>query len=193
MTYSQSAGLEWEVGLDDSRDAATLRQALTAHHLLDIPPSEDETAHLVRGIATLSRRPTQGLRWANGRDLKLCFAFEFVEHMVPNTLHNGTQTRTQAVTIELAHILGRSLALRRSGNLVLLHGRPGMVDELVRGSFHRVRLPLPDEKAKEAFLSAASAIYKRAALEDRLSPTTVAHLTARIFSGGVRGNHPAAA
>jgi len=178
ITYSMANGLDHDASrIDDERDRRTIENALRAHHLLEIPRDQNEVVRVIRGISSLSRTPTTGLKWANGSDLRFAFCFEFTEHLTPGTLTNGTQTDAQLVAIELAHITARSLALRTSGNLILFHGRDGLVDELVGGALHQVRLPQPDGQEKRAFLDAALSIYPGASFEDGLTAEGVAHLT----------------
>jgi hypothetical protein len=95
---------------------------------------------------------------------------------VPGALTNGTQTPEQTVAIELASLAGQSLALRASGTLLMfVTGREGLIDQLVAGALHQVRLCQPDREEKLEFLQAGLGLYTGARFEDGLTPTTVAH------------------
>lgn len=186
ITYSLAGGLDWGGSrIKDERDRRTIEQALRAHRLLDIPQDQHEVARVFRGISSLARTPTDGLKWSDDKSLRFLFLIEFSEHLVPGTLTNGTQTDAQLVAIELAHITAQSLALRSSKNLIVFHGREGMIDELVCGALGRVRLPQPAEEEKRAFLDAALSLYTGAAFEDGLSPEAVAHLTVNTPNRGL--------
>ena len=194
LSYSMAAGLEWEQNdMADSNDRRTIETALRAHTLLDIPRDQNEVVRVIRGVASMARTPTKGLHWADGRDLKFAFLLEFAEHLVPGTLANGTQTDNQLVAIELAHIVAQSLALRNSQNLVIFHGRDGLLDDLVSSVLHRVRLPQPNLNNKQAFIAAAMALYREATFEEGLSPDAIAHLTANTPNRGlearIRASH----
>jgi hypothetical protein len=186
VAYSMASGLNWDSArIEDERDRRTIEAALGAHHLLDVPQDQNEIVRVIRGISSLSRAPTSGLKWADGRDLRFAFCFEFTEHLTPGSLTNGMQTEAQLVAIELAHITAQSLALRSSGNLVLFHGREGLVDELVCGALKYVRLPQPDAYEKRAFLAAAATLYGRATFEDGLTPEAVVSLTTNTPNRGL--------
>src|SRR5581483_6518794 len=186
ITYSLAGGLDWGGSrIKDERDRRVIEQALRAHHLLDIPQDQHEVARIFRGISSLARTPTDGLKWSDGKNLRFMFVIEFSEHLVPGTLTNGTQTDAQLVAIELAHITAQSLALRSSKNFIVFHGREGLVDDLVCGALGRVRLPQPAEEEKRAFLDAALSLYTDAAFEDGLSPEAVAHLTVNTPNRGL--------
>jgi len=178
IRYSLAAGLDWDASrVDDERDRRTIEQALRANRLLDIPQDQNEVVRVIRGIASLSRSPGGALRWADGREMRFAFLFEFSEHLAPGTLTNGTQADAQLVAIELAHIVAQSLALRYSGNLVIFHGREGLIDHLVGCALHHVRLAQPDREEKAAFLGLATALYDSASFENGLRADEVAHLT----------------
>jgi AAA+ superfamily predicted ATPase len=186
MAYSMAGGLDWDAsGLGDERDRKTIETALRAHHLIDIPQDQNEVIRVIRGISSLSRTPVSGLKWADGREMHFGFLFEFSEHLTPGSLTNGTQTEAQLVAIELAHITSQSLALRKSGNLVLFHGRDGLIDELVSCALHHVQLRQPDRDEKRAFIGAAAAIYPEAKLESGLEIDSVAHLTTNTPNRGL--------
>jgi len=186
VTYSLASGLEWEgVGIGDDKDRRTVEGALRAHRLLDIPQDQSESARVIRGISSLARSPAAGLKWANGKDLRFILTVEFADHLVPGSMTPGTQTDHQIVAIELAHLLGQSLALRSSGNLVIFHGRAGMIDDLVASALHLVRLFQPGQQEKESFLKEALALYGKASFEDVLPAEAVAHLTTNTPNRGL--------
>jgi hypothetical protein len=188
LRYSLAGGLDWdEARVDDDRDRRTIRGVLQAHQLLEPRRDDNEATRIIRGIVSLCRTPTDGLQWADSTPMRFAFLFEFSEHLTPG-LTNGTQTAEQLVAIELTHVLSQSLALRASGNLVVLHSRAdGLVDELVSSALHRVWLPQPDNTEKEAFLAAAAGVYSKSSFQDGLSTQEVARLTARTPNRGLEG------
>jgi len=185
ISYSMAGGLDSDSRVEDERDRRTIKEILTSHHLTDLQPDQNEVARIIRGISSLSRASTDGLKWADGRPLRFCFLFEFGEHLTPGSLANGTQTESQLVAIELAHITAQSLALRTSGNLILFHAREGLMDELVCSALHHVRLAQPPPDEKHAFYTAASKLYDKASLEDDLTPDAVVHLTTNTPNRGL--------
>jgi hypothetical protein len=186
ITYSLASGLDWGSSrVKDERNRRVIEQALRAHHLLDIPQDQNEVSRIFRGISSLSRTPTEGLRWADGRDLRFVFVIEFSEHLVPGTLTNGTQTDAQLVASELAHLTAQSLALRSSGNFIIFHGRDGLVDELVCSALKNIRLAQPNEEEKRDFLRAAVSLYTAASFEEDLSLDSIAHLTVNTPNRGL--------
>lgn len=185
ITYSLAEGLDWdEPRIADERDRRTLATALRTHRLVDIAQDQNETVRVIRGISTLCRMPAGGMRWADNSELRLGFLFEFTEHLMPGAMASGTQSDPQLVAIELAHLTSQSLALRASGNLVMFHGREGLLDELVCGALHGVRIPLASEEEKRAFLAAAATIYPKARFEDGLTPEAIASLTSNTTNRG---------
>jgi hypothetical protein len=186
VTYSLAEGLDWdESRIGDARDREAIQAILGAHRLHDIPQDRNEVVRIMRGISSLSRSPTEGLRWADGDPMRFAFCFEFTEHLVPGSLTNGTQTDAQLVAIELAHLTAQSLALRKSGNLVIFHGREGLVDELVAGALKPVRLPQPDRVEKQAFVGSALKLYTDASFEKGLTPEAAARLTTNTPNRGL--------
>lgn len=186
LRYSLAGGLDWdEVRMDDERDRRTVRGVLQAHHLLETGQNDNEPIRIIRGIVSLCRTPTDGLQWADGTGMRFAFLFEFSEHLTPGLL-NGTQTTEQVVAIELTHTLAQSLALRSSGNLVILHSRAdGLIDDLVSTALHRIWLPQPDTAEKEQFLEAAVDVYNKASFSGGLKSPEVARLTARTPNRGL--------
>lgn len=186
VTFSMSGGLDWDASrIQDERDRRLVEAALGAHHLLEIPQNQNEVIRVMRGISSLSRAPSAGLKWADGRDMRFLFCFEFTEHLMPGSLTNGTQTDAQLVAVELAHLTAQSLALRASGNLIIFHGREGLMDDLVCGALERVRLPQPDGEEKGDFIKAAGALYTNAAFEEGLNAEGVVHLTTNTPNRGL--------
>jgi len=185
LTYSLAGGLDWDAPrIDDDRDLHTIETALRAHDLYDVEPDENEVVRILRGINSLAGAPTDGLSWADGQPMRFLFLIEFSEHLTP-CLQQGGQTDQEIAAVELAHLLGQSLALRNSGNLVLFHGREGQIDELVTGALRSIRLPQPDEEEKLALLEAARALYTEAHFEDGLTAEGVARLTTNTPNRGL--------
>ena len=117
--------------------------------------------------------------------MRFLFLFEFSEHLTPGTLTNGTQTDAQLIATELAHITSQSLALRSSGNLIIFHGRDGLIDDLVRSALHPVRLAQPGQEEKKVFIDAAMAIYDKARFEAQFTADVVARLTMNTPNRGL--------
>jgi len=188
LRYSLAVGLDWdEARIDDERDRRTIRGVLQAHHLTEAREQANEPTGVIRGIVSLCRTPTEALRWAEGTPMRFAFLLEFGEHLAPS-LVNGTQTAEQIVAIELTHMLSQSLALRASGNLVILHSRAdGLVDELVAGTLYRVWLSQPDASEKETFLEAAAGVYTKSSFQNGVTRAEVARLTARTPNRGLEG------
>ncbi len=178
VTYSMAQGLDWDGSrLEQSADRAAIEQTLRSHGLLDLRPEQSEIARVVRGVASLARTARGSVRWSDGRDLCFAFLLEFAEHLVPATSATAAQSDQQVVAVELAHIVGQSLALRSSGNLIVFHGRDGLIDPLVTGAVKPVHLHLPDCAEKLAFVEAVSRLYPDARFGDGLTGAHVAHLT----------------
>lgn len=185
ITYSLADGLDWDAPrIQDDRDRDTIETVLRAHDLHDVEPDENEAVRILRGINSLAGAPTDGLFWADGQPMRFLFLIEFSEHLTP-CLQQGGQTDQEIVAVELAHILGQSLALRGSGNLVLFHGREGQIDELVTGALRSVRLPQPDQEEKRALLDVAGDLYTDATFEEGLDTEGVARLTTNTPNRGL--------
>lgn len=185
ITYSMAGGFDWDSGrIDDENDRKAIEKIFRTHRLLNIPQDENEVVRVIRGISSLSRTPDT-LKWSDGRNIQFVFLFEFTEHLMPGSLTNGTQTDQQLVAIELAHLTANSLALRSSGNLIIFHGRDGLVDDLVCGALHAIRLSQPDVEEKKDILSTAVSLYCNAAFEDGLSIEAVANLTTNTPNRGL--------
>jgi hypothetical protein len=185
LTYSLAGGLDWDAPrIDDERDRDTIETALRAHDLYDVEPDENEAVRILRGINSLAGAPTGSLRWADGQPMRFLFLIEFSEHLTP-CLQQGGQTDQEIAAVELAHLLGQSLALRGSGNLVLFHGREGQIDELVTGALRSVRLPQPDQEEKQALLDVAGDLYTDACFEEGLDAEGAARLTTNTPNRGL--------
>jgi DNA polymerase III delta prime subunit len=177
IRYSMADGLDWDAArIDDDRDRRTVEQALRTHNLLEIATQQNEVVRVLRGISSLSRTPTTGLKFASGEELTFCFLLEFGEHLAPTSAGAG-QTEAQTVAIELAHITAQSLSLRTSRNLVVIHAREGMVDPLVCCALKHIRLPQPDELEKREFVTAARKLYSKAVLADELTQEDLVNLS----------------
>jgi AAA+ superfamily predicted ATPase len=188
VTYSMAGGLSWHT--DDAHDRGLVEQLFERHGLGNGKQCQEQNdvVRVIRGISSLSRTPMEKLKWADGRDLRLCFLLEFSEHLVPGTLNNGTQTDSQLVAIELAHITAQSQALRASSHYIIFHGREGLLDGLVSGVLTHVRLAQPNVEEKKHFLEVAlSNYYKKAAFENGIVPDVVARITNNTPNRGLEG------
>lgn len=119
--------------------------------------------------------------------MRFAICFEFTEHLAPGSLANGTQSDGQLIVTELVHLTSQSLALRESGNLILFHGRDGLVDELVCGALKHIRLPQPDKEEKQEFVEAALELYTAAKFAEGLTTEAVVALTVRTPNRGLEG------
>ncbi|WP_448571376.1 AAA family ATPase [Trichothermofontia sp.] len=185
VTYSRAEGIDYAaLDLSDA-DRRVIERALQAHQLLDIPQDEQEVPHVVRRIASLCWLPTGGDTWAGGKPLRFCFLLQFGEHLVPYCAHGG-QTDAQIVAIELSHLTPQSLALRKSGNVILFHTQDeALVDPLVRAALQAIRLPQPDRAAKQVFLQALRRIYPQAQLGEGLTWEQAAFLSSNTPNQGL--------
>jgi hypothetical protein len=77
LSYSMASGLDWDSVRLDNDDRRTVEQALQSHGLVNIPQDANEVIRVIRGIASLSRTPTAGLKWSDGQDLRFVFLFQF--------------------------------------------------------------------------------------------------------------------
>jgi hypothetical protein len=115
IRYCMADGLDWDAArLEDDGDRRMIDQALRTHNLLDIPARQNEVVRVLRGVSSLSRTPTNGLQFADGRDLSFCFLLEFAEHLAPNSQAGGGQTDTQLLISALR--LFRPLRNRNNSN-----------------------------------------------------------------------------
>ncbi len=186
ITYSMAQGLDWDpTRVEDRGTRERVEQLLRLHRLTEVPQDQNEVVRVLRGISSMARSPESVLTWPDGRHVRFAFLLEFAEHLAPGSLTNGTQSDLQLVAIELAHIVGQSLALRKSGNLIVFHGRPALVDPLVMSVLHRVRFRHADREEKRRFLECAMALYREAKLEADLTPDIVAHLTTNTPNRGL--------
>jgi len=179
VTYSMAAGLDYDTRfLEKDADRRSVENILRAHRLLDLPRDQREVELVIRGISTMVRKQSEDqLKWSDGRSILFAVLIEFTEHLAP-ALMNGTQTEAQLQVIELSHLTAQSLSLRSSGNLVIFHGREGLIDDLVSSPLHAIRLNQPDQEEKQEFITAALKLYTGAAFEKELTPAAVAHITA---------------
>lgn len=186
LTFTRSGGFDWDKSrIEDERDRRNIEKVLQTHQLHQIVQDEHETARVIRGVTSLLRNPPQGLRWANGADMRFAVLFEFAEHIAPGGLLNGTQTDNQIISIELATSLAQSLALRKSGNLLMFHGRDGLLDDLVKNSLFPIHLKLPDEIEKEEFVDLVIKRYSNARFEESLTAAAIARMTANTPNRGL--------
>lgn len=179
ITYSRANGIEYEAPELTEKDRRLLESALKAHRLLEIEQNENEIARVMRGLSSLCRTPTEGLRWSDGKPMKFLVLIEFAEHNVPGGLQNGTQLDHQLLAIEYAYLVSQSLALRSSGNLMVFHSNRGgmLIDNQVAGALRQIHLRQPDVIEKQQFLAAATSLYTSARFEDGLAPEVITHLT----------------
>lgn len=190
VSYARALGLDWDAPrIAHAKDRTKIETILNAHGLgasQQATPSEDtDVTCVLRGIGSLARMPADNLTWSDGSPLRFAFWIQFAEHLVPNSAASGMQTEEQQAAIELAYVLGQSLALRKSGNLVVFHARPGMIDSLAASALHHVRLAQPSIGEKTAFLQHARGLYTQARYATGMSDESVARLTANTPNRGL--------
>ena len=194
ITYSRAEGIDYDpLSVDSEADRQTIQTALRSHQLLEIPQDEQEVAHVLRGVASLCRTPTQGLHWTDGQPLRFCALLDFAEHLIPHCNYGG-QPDEQMIAAEVAHLTAHSLALRRSGNLLIFYTPDeARLDAIARSGLHVVRLPQPDRSAKGQFLQVVRSLYPQAQLAAPLTWEQVAFLTANTPNQGlearIRASH----
>ncbi len=178
ISYSRSAGLDWdEVRLTDQRDQQRIQTVLHEHGLRNVTPGEHEFVRVLRGVASLARTMTEGLAWADGTPMRFLFLFEFAEHLTPNQ-SGGSPADEDMMASELAFVLGNSLALRKSGNLMVFHGREGLIDPLATSALYPLHVPQPGEAEKWVLLDALKTVYPEATFAPELTPEVIARLSA---------------
>jgi len=189
VEYSLSGGLCVDSShLEARADRETLESEMRRLGITGQPSNvqRHEPSRILRALGT-GLRATPAAAWADGRPMRLAVLLRCFEHLAPAGPAPGSQTDEQLVAIELVSELGRSLALRQSGHLLLVQGREDFVDELVRRSLLELRLPMPDAAEKRAFVAAAAALYDRASFEPGLTAEGVARLTERLPNRGLEG------
>ncbi|MBT5714105.1 AAA family ATPase [Candidatus Poribacteria bacterium] len=187
VTYSRAAGLDHDAATLDAKDLDSIERVLRGWGLLGTPTHDQETSSVLRGIFRGAREPAASRRWSDGREMRFAFLLEFCDHLVPSGTTTGLAPDELATAVELAHLLGNSLALRASGNLVMLHTEHGGIDDLVARALRRVRLPLPNREAKQRFVKAAIDVYDKAKLEEGLDSPHIARATENTPNRGLEG------
>jgi hypothetical protein len=177
IMFSIAGGIDWDSSnIPDERDRKQIENILKAHKLEAIKQDENEIATTVRGFVSLLKTPTEGINWATtAKPMRFLVLIEFSEHLFP-CVQNGTLTRSQMMGIESLHLLSKNLAFRKSGNLLMVHGRDGRVDELLTSGLYPVRLSQPNAKEFERFLTIIKPIYPKATFAAGLDDREVASL-----------------
>lgn len=194
LTYSLSAHLDADLSrVDDQRNREVITDALMSHGLSADRANDQTAPQTLRSLAALCQTPAGNRKWVDGRPARFAVAVLFGDHIAPCGAGGGSASETTIASAEVLHDIGCSLALRAAGNLFLVYGQDGLVDELVRSSFIRVRLPLPGTEEKRAFIAAAQAVYTQASLEPGQDADGVATLTAktpnRSIEASFRASH----
>ena len=139
----------------------------------------------MRGISEICRFNTGGMKWSDGKTMRLCFLLDFAEHLIPCG-QGASHTDSEIVSIELATMMSQSLALRSSGNIIIFQTQdPGKIDSLVRSVLSPIHLPQPAKAEKIIFLKAAMALYERAKFEDGQTIESIAFLTSNTPNRGL--------
>jgi hypothetical protein len=199
MTLRLSTGLDWEDGLTDHADQRTVCSLLRTFSLPERtieqtqreqragqePPPYPDTVQITRGLSQLLRTPLERVHWSDGTPLRVATLIEFTEHIAPGDGGHGAATEAQLAVAEMVALLAGDLALRKSGNLLLLHGRPGRINELITQAAPLQRLPMPDVAAKQVFVTALRARYPEVTLEPGLTWAEAANLTAATPNRGL--------
>ena len=186
ITYDRAAGFDNQSAVgEDVRDLQTIETAFAAHNLTDIPQDEREVSQVMRGISEICRFNTGGMKWSDGKTMRLCFLLDFAEHLIPCG-QGASHTDSEIVSIELATMMSQSLALRSSGNIIIFQTQdPGKIDSLVRSVLSPIHLPQPAKAEKIIFLKAAMALYERAKFEDGQTIESIAFLTSNTPNRGL--------
>ncbi len=185
ITYSRSAGLDYDGSRLDAADRPAVEAVLEQHKLLKIGVGDRETAKIVRGVTSLLRQQRNKAVWKDGTEMKFAVLLDFTEHIAPGGLINGTQSSDQIATVELAVSLAQSLALRKSGNVLLFNGRYDLVSELLRGAISHVPLDMPEEQEKRSFIDAVKAKYPLAKFQNGIDSSAAARMTQNTPNRGV--------
>lgn len=176
VEFNQATGLRWwETSIEMEEDRQTIENTLRRYDLLDIPQDEHEVARTFRGLHELLRTPHDDLTWENGKEMGFAVLVTFSEHLVPDA-QPGMHTDPQTIAVEVASMLGGSLALQGSQNLFLMEGQGETVDPHVEDLLQEVRLPQPSAEEKERFLRAVDDLYEEARLEDGLDLSQVSNI-----------------
>jgi len=194
ITFSFASGLDWgRIDVSNPADQKAIEAILRESKLNDLKPDEHEFSTVIRGITLLLvRSSAEGLKWANGQPMKFLVMIEFAEHKFP-CVQNGNQTREQLMAIESLHLTSQNLAMRKSGNLLIVHGREGMIDDLLVSGLHHVRLSQPDKAEILAALPALRLAYPQAAFDNDLDDQSIANLVSgtplRPLESAMRASH----
>lgn len=199
LIFRLSTGLDWdEAGFVDRRDLTVVRALLRFNGLpeqtLDQAEQEQrrdgqaprypDTVQIVRGLSRLLATRLETHSWSDGRPVRAAVLIEFSEHVAPGH-GQSAPSEAQLAVAEMVALLSSDLAMRKSGNLLLLHGRPGLINDLVTQSAPQHRLPQPAAEEKRVFIAALRARYPDVALEPGLSWDEVANLTANTPNAGL--------
>lgn len=176
IEYNQAAGLRWwETSIEKTSDRQAIEDTLRHYDLLDIPQDEHEVARTFRGLHELLRTPHEDLTWESGDDMGIGVLVTFTEHLAPD-VQPGMHTDPQAIAVEVASMLGGSLALQSSDNLFMMEGHGETIDPHVEDMLLEVRLPQPGASQKERFLRAVDDLYADSGLEEGLEISQVSNI-----------------
>jgi AAA+ superfamily predicted ATPase len=135
------------------------------HHLnrFNILPSssrgvnpEEEFVTFSRGILRMIRENAT-ITLSDGRIFRFLFWFDFVEHQVPNSQGGSTM---QKVGLELIHELVFSLALRKSGSVVVLNQQcPEGLNHLLKATVPSVEIESSTNHERELMVAKLKVKY----------------------------------
>lgn len=179
LSYSRATGLVWDTpAVREARVLETVREVVQRFSL-EVPDLDQ----FLRNLWTFLRVPS-GQRWPDGRPMRFALFIPFAEDLLPNDGTGRSDEETRAG--EWVRLLAQSLALRKSGNALILHAPDeGMVDSRIRAVLRVVRLAQPDREAKLRFLQALWTLYPRASREENLEDPVVAALTSNTPNWGL--------
>ena len=132
VEYSLSGDLDaFQPQLEDEQDRQTIERILRSFNVWLDPRSREprQPSQVLRNLGVLLRTPVEAT-WSAGRPMRFAVLLRFFEHLAPGGPLAGSETEEQLVATELVSDLARSLALRQSGNLLMVQGREGLIDEL---------------------------------------------------------------
>ena len=187
ITYSLTSGIDYESTVNENVHNRQIFETLIRNsNLLDIPQDELEVVRTIKGVADLCRSNRNGLQWSDGTEMRLCVLLEFSDHLFPCG-HGVSPTDAQLMVIESAVVLAKSLALRSSGNIVILHTEDAaLLAPSVRSAFHHVHLPQPSQVEKKKFFQVALNFYD-VQLEPGQTADTIAFITSNTPNRGSEG------
>lgn len=155
LEYGMARGISAELSNYLKRDADLINERLNHHQILSQRNSarpEEEFVAFTRGLLNLIQDLRPLTLTEDNHNYRFIINIRFAEHPLTESQNMSV---IQKVALELVHSLTHSLALRRSGCIVLLHEeRENMLHSLLRNLLPSVRIqPSSIEERKQLFSS----------------------------------------